>query len=60
MLRDRRPKLSEFMFNQLIHLIHSGISFNLGFKEEQMKKVADDVLAFASIHVTTLQLYNYI
>ncbi|KAK1647046.1 hypothetical protein QYE76_064851 [Lolium multiflorum] len=31
-----------------------------GFKDQQMKKVAADVLAFAGVHVTTLQLYSHI
>jgi hypothetical protein len=30
------------------------------FKENQMKKVAVDVLAVAGVHVTTLQLDNHI
>ncbi|KAK1610448.1 hypothetical protein QYE76_034121 [Lolium multiflorum] len=41
-------------------LVRSGVYFNMGFKEQQMKKVATDVLAFAGVHVTTLQLYNHI
>ncbi|KAK1666991.1 hypothetical protein QYE76_055150 [Lolium multiflorum] len=41
-------------------LVRSGVCFNMGFKEQQMKKVAANVLAFTDIHVTTLQLYNHI
>ncbi|KAK1613991.1 hypothetical protein QYE76_019508 [Lolium multiflorum] len=41
-------------------LVRGGVCFNMGFKEEQMKKVAADVLAFAGVHVTSLQLYNHI
>ncbi|KAK1630951.1 hypothetical protein QYE76_005266 [Lolium multiflorum] len=41
-------------------LVPSGVYFNMGFKEQQMKKVAADVLAFTGVHVTTLQLYNHI
>ncbi|KAK1604817.1 hypothetical protein QYE76_028490 [Lolium multiflorum] len=41
-------------------LAPTGVCFNMGFKEQQMKKVAADVLAFAGVHVTTLQLYNHI
>ncbi|KAK1600879.1 hypothetical protein QYE76_018071 [Lolium multiflorum] len=55
-----KPELSEFVLNQLVQLIRSGVCFNMGFKEQQMKKVAADVLAFAGVHVTTLQLYNHI
>ncbi|KAK1653972.1 hypothetical protein QYE76_071777 [Lolium multiflorum] len=32
----------------------------MGFNEQQMKKVAADVLAFADVHIATLQLYNHI
>jgi hypothetical protein len=53
-------ELSEFMLNRLGQLVRSSVYFNMGFKEQQMKKVAADVLAFARIHVTTLQLYNHI
>ncbi|KAK1618884.1 hypothetical protein QYE76_024401 [Lolium multiflorum] len=55
-----KPELSEFVLNRLVQLVRSGVCFNMGFKEHQMKKVAADVLAFAVIHVTTLQLYNHI
>ncbi|KAK1680198.1 hypothetical protein QYE76_041046 [Lolium multiflorum] len=55
-----KPELSEFVLNRLVQLVRSGVCFNMGFKEQQMKKVAADVLAFAGIHVTTLQLYNHI
>ncbi|KAK1601339.1 hypothetical protein QYE76_016494 [Lolium multiflorum] len=55
-----KPKLSEFVLNRLVQLVRSGVCFNMGFKEQQMKKVAADVLAFAGVHVTTLQLYNHI
>ncbi|KAK1660773.1 hypothetical protein QYE76_048932 [Lolium multiflorum] len=41
-------------------LVRSGVCFNMGFKEEQMKKVAVGVLAFADVHGTTLHLYNHI
>ena len=53
-------ELSEFVLNRLVQLVRSGVCFNMGFKEEQLKKVAADVLAFAGVHVTTLQLYNHI
>ncbi|KAK1695367.1 hypothetical protein QYE76_012064 [Lolium multiflorum] len=55
-----KPELSEFVLNQLVQLVRSGVCFNLGFKEEQMKMVAADVLAFTSMHVTSLQIYNHI
>ncbi|KAK1617997.1 hypothetical protein QYE76_023514 [Lolium multiflorum] len=55
-----KPELSEFVLNRLVQLVRSGVCFNMGFKEQQMKKVAADVLAFAGVHVTTLQLYNHI
>ncbi|KAK1631161.1 hypothetical protein QYE76_005476 [Lolium multiflorum] len=55
-----KPELSEFVLNRLVHLVRSGVCFNMGFKDEHMKKVAADVLAFAGVHVTTLQLYNHI
>ncbi|KAK1683912.1 hypothetical protein QYE76_044760 [Lolium multiflorum] len=55
-----KPELSEFVLNQLVQLIRSAVCFNMGFKEQQMKKVAADVLAFVGVHVTTLQLYNHI
>ncbi|KAK1678033.1 hypothetical protein QYE76_038881 [Lolium multiflorum] len=46
--------------NRLVQLVRSGVCFNTGFKEQQMKKVATDVLVFVGVHVTTLQLYNHI
>ena len=55
-----KPELSEFVLNRLVQLVRSGVCFNMEFKEQQMKKVAADVLAFAGVHVTTLQLYNHI
>ncbi|KAK1685469.1 hypothetical protein QYE76_046317 [Lolium multiflorum] len=55
-----KPELSEFVLNRLVQLVHSGVCFNMGFKEQKMKKVAADVLAFIGVHVTTLQLYNHI
>ncbi|KAK1698838.1 hypothetical protein QYE76_015535 [Lolium multiflorum] len=55
-----KPELSEFVLNRLVQLVRSGVCFNMGFKEEQTKKVAVDVLAFAGVHGTTLQLYNHI
>ncbi|KAK1604474.1 hypothetical protein QYE76_028147 [Lolium multiflorum] len=54
------PELSEFVLNQLVQLVRNGVCFNVGFKEQQMKKVDADVLSFVGIHVTTLQLYNHI
>ncbi|KAK1698492.1 hypothetical protein QYE76_015189 [Lolium multiflorum] len=55
-----KPELSEFVLNRLVQLVCSSVCFNMGFKEQQMKKVVADVLAFAGLHVTTLQLYNHI
>nr|XP_051199423.1 uncharacterized protein LOC127312924 [Lolium perenne] len=55
-----KPELSEFVLNRLVQLVHSGVCFNMGFKEQKMKKVAADVLAFVGVHVATLQLYNHI
>jgi hypothetical protein len=54
-----RPEILEFVLNQLVHLVLSGVCFNLGFKEEQIEKVSADVFAFAGIHVSTLQIYNH-
>jgi phage-related holin len=55
-----QPKISQFVLNRLAELIHSGVCFNLRFKEAYMKKVAANVLVFAGIHVSTLQIYNHI
>ncbi|KAK1650373.1 hypothetical protein QYE76_068178 [Lolium multiflorum] len=55
-----KPELSEFVLNRLVQLVRSGVCFNMGFKEQHVKKIAADVLAFAGIQVTTLQLYNHI
>jgi hypothetical protein len=46
----------EFVLNRLVELVKSGVCFNQGFKESQMKKVANDVLDFTSI----AQIYNHI
>ncbi|KAK1618337.1 hypothetical protein QYE76_023854 [Lolium multiflorum] len=55
-----KPELSEFVLNRLVQLVRRGVFFNMGFKEQHMKKAAADVLAFAGVHVTALQLYNHI
>ncbi|KAK1650056.1 hypothetical protein QYE76_067861 [Lolium multiflorum] len=55
-----KPELSESVLNRLVQLVRSSVCFNMGFKKQQMKKVAADVLAFVGVHVTTLQLYNHI
>jgi hypothetical protein len=55
-----QPKISEFVPNCLVELVQSGVCFNIGFKEAHIKKVVVDVLAFAGIHVSTIQVYNHI
>ncbi|KAK1632060.1 hypothetical protein QYE76_006375 [Lolium multiflorum] len=36
-----KPELSEFVLNRLVQLVRSGVCFNMGFKEQQMKKSED-------------------
>jgi hypothetical protein len=55
-----QPKIPKFVLNHLVELVNKSICFfNLGFKEAQMKKVADHVLAFVGIDVSPLQVYNH-
>jgi hypothetical protein len=51
--------MSEFVLNCLVELVKSDICCKQGFKEPQMK-VANDVLDFTGIAVSTLQIYNHV
>jgi hypothetical protein len=46
--------MSEFILNRLVKLVKNGVCFNQGFKESQMKMVANDVLDFTSIGVISV------
>jgi hypothetical protein len=44
----------------LVELVKIDTCFNQGFKDPQMKKVANVVLDLTGIPVSTLQIYNHI
>ena len=54
------PALSQFVLDRIVELVIVGVSFTHGFREGQMRKIANDVLNFTGTTVTTLRLYNHL
>jgi hypothetical protein len=52
--------LFEFVLNRLVELVKSRVCFIEGFKEAQMRKVANVVHDFTGLSVSTQHMYNHV